>query len=283
MSRRYGGDVAHAIELVLRWPVDEVAAASVIDGEVTIVGSTDTRFPLASITKLLSALAFLVAVEEGTVGLDEDLASSLRLPGLAPLRSAELLSHASGLGPDTPARRLVREAERRIYSNVGYELAADAVARKSAMPFDRYVHEAVFAPLGMQSTTLEGSAASGATSTITDLVAFLREFHTPRLISTATHRMMVTARHPGLTGILPGFGRQADNAWGLGPEIRSNKSPHWTGIHNSAETYGHFGRAGSCLWWDPVARRGVIALTTRAFGDWAVEEWPRLADAVLTQ
>lgn len=275
--------MAQAIELVLRWPVEEVAAASVIDGDVTIVGSTETRFPLASVTKLMTALAILVAVEEGTVGLDEDVAPLLRLPALAPLHTVELLSHSSGLGPDTPARRLVAEAERRIYSNAGYELAADAVARKSGMPFEHYLHEAVFAPLGMQSTTLAGSPASGASSTIADVVTLLREMHSPRLISSTTHRMMVTPRHPGLNGILPGFGRHVDNAWGLGPEIRSNKSPHWTGTRNSPETYGHFGRAGSCLWWDPVAGRGVVALTTRSFGEWAMEEWPRLADAVLAQ
>jgi CubicO group peptidase (beta-lactamase class C family) len=94
---------------------------------------------------------------------------------------------------------------------------------------------------------------------------------------------MTTTCHPGLPGILPGFGRHPDNAWGLGPEIRAHKSPHWTGLANSPQTFGHFGRAGSCVWWDPVARRGVIALTTRAFGDWAIDEWPRLADAVLAE
>jgi CubicO group peptidase (beta-lactamase class C family) len=269
--------------MVLRWPVDEVAAASVVDGDVTIVGSTDARFPLASITKLMTALAILVAVEEGTVALDEDISSHVRLPALAPLRIAELLSHSSGLGPEVPARRLVAEAERRIYSNAGYELAADAVARKSAMSFEHYLREAVFVPLGMQSTVLDGSPASGASSTIVDVVAFLRELQSPRLISAVTHRAMVSSRHAGLNGVLPGFGRHADNAWGLGPEIRSNKSPHWTSTHNSPQTYGHFGRAGSCVWWDPVANRGAIALTTRPFGDWAIDAWPKLADAVLSQ
>lgn len=273
--------MAAAIELVLQWPVDEVAAASVIDGDVTIVGAVDARFPLASITKLMTALAILVAVEEGTVGLDEDVAPRVRLPALAPLHTADLLSHSSGLGPDAPARRLVAPAERRIYSNAGYEIAAEAVARSSGMAFEHYLGEAVCAPLGMRSTTLTGSPASGASSTISDLVAFLHELHTPRLISGTTHQAMVTPRHPGLNGILPGFGRHADNAWGLGPEIRSNKSPHWTSTRNSPETFGHFGRAGSCLWWDPVVNRGAVALTTRPFGDWAIDAWPKLADAIL--
>jgi CubicO group peptidase (beta-lactamase class C family) len=275
--------VARAIELVQRWPVDAVAAASVIDDDVTIVGVREQIFPLASLTKLTTAMAVLIAVEEGTLSLEDDIASLLDLPDLAPLRIAELLSHSSGVAPDPPAHRLAPEGQRRIYSNVGYELAAVAVARRSGMPFETYLHDAVFAPLSMRSTALIGSPASGVTSTVDDLVRLLRELREPRLVSSATHRHMVTPRHPGLGGILPGFGRQLDNTWGLGPEIRDHKSPHWTGTLNSPETYGHFGRSGTFLWWDPTARRGVIALTTREFGDWATVEWPRLSDAVLSE
>jgi CubicO group peptidase (beta-lactamase class C family) len=274
--------VARAIELVHQWPVDTVAAASVIDDDIALVGLRDQIFPLASLTKLTTAMAVLIAVEEGTLALDDDIAALLDLPDLAPLRIAELLSHSSGLAPEAPANRLTAGGHRRIYSNAGYELAADAVARRSGIPFDTYLHDAVFAPLAMQSTALMGSPASGVTSTIDDLVRLLRELREPRLVSRATHQLMVTPHHPGLGGVLPGFGRQVDNSWGLGPEIRDHKAPHWTGTLNSPETYGHFGRTGTFLWWDPAVRRGVIALTTRDFGDWATVEWPRLSDAVLS-
>ena len=283
MSGRYGGSVAHAIELVQQWPVDVVAAASLIGDDVTVVGSRDIQFPLASLTKLMTALAVLIAVEEGTVTLDGDVASVIDRPDLAPLRIAALLSHSSGLAPDAPARRLVTEGQRRIYSNAGYELAADAVARRSGIAFETYLAEAVFAPLAMRSTALPGSPASGATSTIDDLVHLLRELHEPRLVSRTTHERMVSPHHPGLAGILPGFGRQSDNRWGLGAEIRGHKSPHWTGGRNSPGTYGHFGRSGTFAWWDPAAKRGLIVLTTREFGEWARLEWPRLSDAVLSE
>ena len=277
------GFVHHAVELAQQWSVDAVAAASVIDDEVNIVGSRETNFPLASLTKLMTALGVLIAVEEGTVSLDDDIASVIDRPDLGPLRLDHVLSHSSGLAPETPPRRLAPDGQRRIYSNAGYELAADAVARRSGIAFDTYLHEAVFAPLGMGSTTLIGSPASGATSTIDDVVRLLGELRSPRLISATTHRRMTTPQYPGLSGVLPGFGRQADNVWGLGPEIRGVKDPHWTGRHNSAATYGHFGRSGSFLWWDPVAERGLIALTNRDFGEWAATEWPRLADAVLRE
>jgi CubicO group peptidase (beta-lactamase class C family) len=283
MSGRYGGPVAHAIDLVQQWPVDLVAAASVIGDDVTMVGPRDTPFPVASLTKLMTALAVLIAVEEGTVTLDDDAATLLDRPDLAPLPIAELLSHSCGLAPDTPARRLAPHGQRRIYSNAGYELAAEAVTRRSGIAFETYLAEAVFAPLAMRSTALVGSPASGATSTIEDLTRLLGELREPRLISRATHARMMTPHRPGLAGILPGFGRQPDNSWGLGAEIRDHKSPHWTGSDNSPRTYGHFGRSGTFAWWDPAAERGLIVLTTREFGEWARVEWPRLSDAVLAE
>ena len=81
---------------------------------------------------------------------------------------------------------------------------------------------------------------------------------------------------PGLDGVLPGFGRQTPNDWGLGIELRDAKAPHWTGERNSPRTYGHFGRSGTFLWVDPDAGVALACLTDRDFGDWAKEAWPRL-------
>ena len=85
-----------------------------------------------------------------------------------------------------------------------------------------------------------------------------------------------------LAGLLPGFGRQTPNPWGLGFELRDHKSPHWTGAANSPATFGHFGQAGTMLWVDPAASLGVVALTDRPFGAWAAEAWPAFSDAVLS-
>jgi CubicO group peptidase (beta-lactamase class C family) len=88
---------------------------------------------------------------------------------------------------------------------------------------------------------------------------------------------------PGLDGVVPGFGRQQPNDWGLGFELRDAKSPHWTGSLNSPGTFGHFGRSGTFLWVDPDAGAALGVLTDRDFGDWASEAWPVLADAVLRE
>jgi len=86
---------------------------------------------------------------------------------------------------------------------------------------------------------------------------------------------------PGLVGVLPGFGRQSPNDWGLGIELRDSKSPHWTGTRNSERTFGHFGASGTFLWVDPAAGLACGVLTDRPFGDWAKEAWPAFGDAVL--
>ncbi|MBA2624896.1 MAG: hypothetical protein H0U89_04750, partial [Acidimicrobiia bacterium] len=109
------------------------------------------------------------------------------------------------------------------------------------------------------------------------------ELLVPSLVAPATLAEATTVAFPGLAGVLPGFGRQDPNDWGLGPELRSTKSPHWTGAGNSPATFGHFGRAGGFLWVDPVARVACACLTDLGFGPWATTAWPALGDAVLAE
>jgi CubicO group peptidase (beta-lactamase class C family) len=153
--------------------------------------------------------------------------------------------------------------------------------RATGLPAAQYLHEAVVEPLGLQVTRLEGSPASGAISTLDDMLIVGRELLAPTLISDATLREATEVAFPGLDGVLPGFGRQSPNDWGLGFERRDAKSPHWTGTTNSPDTFGHFGRSGTMLWVDPVAGVALVCLTDRAFGAWAATAWPALANAVL--
>jgi CubicO group peptidase (beta-lactamase class C family) len=149
------------------------------------------------------------------------------------------------------------------------------------VPFATYAAEAVLTPLGMADTTMSGSPAWAASGSAADLCAFGRELLAPTLISDKTLATATTVAFPGLTGILPGFGRQEPNDWGLGFELRDHKAPHWTGTRNSPATFGHFGRTGTFLWVDPEAGLALVGLTDRDFGPWAAEAWPALSDAVL--
>ena len=170
---------------------------------------------------------------------------------------------------------------RRIYSNSGFEVLDEAVAAAAGMSFAEYLDEAVLTPLGMTSTSLEGSAAADAMSTCADLTRFAAELQAPTLVSPATLHEATTVVFPGVDGVLPGFGRQKPNDWGLGFEIRDGKSPHWTGANSSPRTFGHFGQSGTFLWVDPDAGAACIALTDRDFGPWAIEAWPPFTDRVL--
>jgi CubicO group peptidase (beta-lactamase class C family) len=260
------------------WPVPN-AAVAVVDrsGVIAAHGPVDRQFLLASVTKPLAAMAILVAVEEGAVRLD-DAADEDVVPG-ATLR--HLLAHASGYAPERPMRAAA-VGTRRIYSNVGIERAAALVEAATDMPFPAYLDEAVLAPLRMRHTSLPGSAARDGVSTAADLAHVLHELLAPTgLLAAATLREATSVQYPKLRGVLPGFGPQDPNDWGLGFEIRASKSPHWTGAANSPRTYGHFGQSGTMLWIDPVAQLGLVALTDRDFGPWAADAWPSLADAVL--
>ncbi|MFD9720039.1 serine hydrolase domain-containing protein [Streptomyces sp. NPDC059076] len=266
-----------SLAMIDDWPVPTAAAAVVrADGTVTGAhGPVDRRFPLASVTKPLAAYAVLVAVEEGALELDEPAG-----PEGSTVR--HLLAHTSGLAFDEH-RVSAEPGARRIYSNAGFEVLADHVAKATDIPFAEYLHQAVLEPLGMTGTSLEGSAAKDAVSTVNDLVRFAAEVQSPRLLDARTVLTAMTVVHPGLDGLLPGYGRQRPNDWGLGFEIRDGKSPHWTGASSSPHTFGHFGQSGTFLWIDPEVGAACVALTDRAFGAWAVEAWPPFTDAVLAE
>lgn len=270
-----------ALQALARWPVANAAAAVVVcepgtGPPVTLAQAGDHQRPgpWASVTKLCTTLAVLVAVEERILALDERAGP----PGAT---VAHLLAHASGLGPDGGV--LAPPGRRRIYSNAGFEVLADVVTGAADLAFDRYLAEAVLEPLGMDGAALPpgASAASGMTGRAHDLVQLARELLAPAVVHPDTLARATAVTFPGLSGVLPGFGRQDPCDWGLGFEVRDAKSPHWTGSANSPATFGHFGRAGSFLWVDPAAQAALVVQSDREFGPWAVDAWPALADDVL--
>ena len=275
--------LTQALALVDAWPVDHVGAAVVVDATtVATHGPTDRSFRLASISKTITSWAVLVAVEEGIVDLDAVVA-----PDVNPATLRHLLAHAGGYafdGPD-PITGIERK---RIYSNTGIEVAAEAVADAAAMPFEEYLRLGVLDPLAMSSTELRGSPAHAMWSSVEDVVAFMAEVMAPTLLSAPMAAAATRPHFPSLGGIVPGVGRFETCPWGMGFEVRGDKSPHWTGSRNSAATFGHFGGAGTIMWIDPSAipghTVGVVALTDRPFDEWAGEAlrvWPELSDAVL--
>lgn len=258
-----------------RWPGTHRAAGWLrADGTKATAGDAGWPFPLASVTKLLTATAVLVAVQEEIVDLDEPAGppgSTVRL----------LLCHASGL-PFEGDEPIAPPGQRRTYGNAAYERLGTLVAERAEVPFADYVREGVLLPLGMVATTVAGSPAHGGRSTVGDLLRFAGELLVPgRVLAAELLAEAITPQLPDLDGVLPGFGRQSPNPWGLGFELRDHKDPHWTPPEASPATFGHFGLSGAFLWVDPEARVACTALVDRPFGDWATAAWPELGSAVL--
>jgi CubicO group peptidase (beta-lactamase class C family) len=109
-----------------------------------------------------------------------------------------------------------------------------------------------------------------------------RELLAPRLVAEETRDELAYVQFPGLAGVIPDYGRFDHNDWGLGVQLNT-RPPTSMGTRTSARAFGHFGGSGTFLWVDPQANVVCGVVTTRNFGDWAKEAWPRLADAVLDE
>lgn len=154
------------------------------------VSTVNTRWPFASITKVLTATAVMQLVERGRMQLDADVndyLKTLRVPANfpAPVTVADLLRHTDGLD-ELPGRlaatkdavrplrefldgRLLRVAPPggvTRYGSYGIALAGAAVEDVSGLTYDAYVDEEIFEPLGMHRSSIgypENVASSLAT------------------------------------------------------------------------------------------------------------------------
>ncbi len=273
----------------LDWPVGRAGAAVVSPSgvETAFLGgvSGGDLFEVASVTKLMTSLAALAAVESGRIDLDEPVPQAGDSPEAVTLR--HLLAHAGGFPFEPPGRARPPE-QRRIYSNVGFRLLAEAVADAAGTTFPTWLSTSVLDPLGMSATRLvqrrgiDGDPAAGAASTLDDLARLARclldrgaPVVGPELFAEATR-----VQFPGLAGLVPGVGRFDPCDWGLGFELHDGKRPHWMGDRRSAAAFGHFGATGCFLWVDPDAGLAAAAVTDRDFDDgkWAMATWPPWSD-----
>jgi CubicO group peptidase (beta-lactamase class C family) len=274
------------VNLELDWPVGRAGAAVVsasgvetaYQGEVT---GADP-FEVASVTKLMTTLAALAAVESGRIDLDEPVPEAG--DGVT-LR--HLLAHAGGL-PFEPPGKARPPGQRRIYSNVGFRLLAEAVADAAGMSFPGWLASSVLDPLAMGSTRLvlrrgiDGDPAAGASSTLDDLVRLARCLlaRGAPVVGPERFAEATAVQFPGLAGLVPGVGRFDPCDWGLGFELHDTKRPHWMGDRRSPSAFGHFGASGCFLWVDPDAGLAAAAVSDRPFDDdrWGMTTWPAWSD-----
>jgi CubicO group peptidase (beta-lactamase class C family) len=220
------------------------------------------------VSKLVTGLAAAIDVEEGRAALDDAVG-----PDGSTL--AHLLSHSSGLGLEagdpTSAPGL-----KRVYSNYGIDLAAQYLAGDTDVA--TWLTQRVVTPLELRSTRLVRRASEGLEGSTNDLVAFARQWVAPSLIPASRRDRTVVTFLPELSGVVPGWGRFSPCPWGLGPELRGDKS-HWMGQWPPT-SFGHFGRSGSLVLVNVHEGLVLVATSTVDFGAWAHELWPSWTTSV---
>ncbi|MFL5538076.1 MAG: serine hydrolase domain-containing protein [Longimicrobiaceae bacterium] len=191
-----------------------------------------TRWPFASVTKVVTATALMQLVERGRVDLHADVNRYLRVARVPPCRRCgpitpwHLLTHTdaldelpgrqaesrAGLRPLAPflRTRLVRigpPGEMTRYGTYGIALAGVLVEDVSGVPYAEYVRRELFAPLGMRRTTIDlPPGAEGEVATPYELdggsprVARYEWYHTSptsSLVSTVEDMGRFAALHLG--------------------------------------------------------------------------------------
>ena len=255
-------------------PSFDVALVLRVGGDVVYShGDVDRVFPLASVTKPIVAWSALVAVDRGLVGLDDPAG-----PEGSTVR--HLLAHASGL-PFEGRRPVAAPGKRRIYSNQGFDVLGEVLAEATGMDVAQWVRRSVFEPLGMVSADIPGSPAHAGVASATDVSLFGAELARPTLVSAPLAALAGLSQFPDLAGVVPGYGRFVPCPWGLGVEIRGEKSPHGTAPDASARMIGHFGQSGSFVWADRDLRAAAAFVGAEPFGAWHRDNWSALNSKLL--
>ena len=216
-------------------------------------GPREQVFRWASVTKPVTALATLVAAEEGILDLDD--------PGRArPARRCGICWRTRRGCPSRGGRR----SRSRASGGATRTPASTSWPRSSARRRRCRSPSICERPSSGRWSCGQSCAARPARAARQPRrpAATGREFQRPRLIAPETLAEATSVQFPGLVGVLPDIGRMDPNDWGLGVELRDGKQPHWTGSHNSPRTFGHYGSSGTFLWVDPEADT-ALALSDR--------------------
>lgn len=209
----------------------------------------ETVSDIGSVAKQMTCLGILLLQQRGALSVDDPIRDYLpEVPDFgSPITIRHLMHHTSGLREiygttaiaglrpgdwirQEDALRMVRRqrelnfppGERYLYCNTAYMLLADLISRVSEQPFETWMRENIFQPLGMEDTyimdeqgelfpgradsyefsdrggfrqiydnsTVQG--AGGVYSTVGDLVKWLDHFRTADLGGDTVRRQMLT-------------------------------------------------------------------------------------------
>lgn len=286
----------------------------------------DTLFAIASMTKPITATAVMILADEGKLSIDDPVSkyipefNEVALKGGEKVRCMtikELMTHTSGLvGSQQNEGMLAETAQLLAKRPLGFEpgikweyspglsVCGRVVEVVSKQPFDKFLAERIFQPLGMQNTTFnptaeqrkriaklyepgkDGKPLAQATHWINDL----SEPRTPNpsggLFSTAKDmgrfyqmvlnggeldgkRILSPEAVKQMTTLQTGdlqTGFTPGNGWGLGWCVV--REPQGVTQNLSPGTFGHGGAFGTQGWVDPEKQMVYVLLIQRTnFGN----------------
>jgi CubicO group peptidase (beta-lactamase class C family) len=288
------------------------------------VSPSETIYDLASLTKVVgTTTAVMILYDEGLIGLDDPVSKYLPefsggLKDSVTIRL--LLEHRSGLPPDRPlwrlasspadARRIVlsasldyRPGTRYVYSDLGAMTLAFIVEKVSGQPLDGFLHERVYAPLGMSHTffrpadslkdevaptevtpprgyPLQGEVHDENAYALGGVAGHAGLFSTAQDLAVFAQMMLNGGEYDGVRIVADSTIRlfttraagnralgwaMADGQWGSGQFL-------------SNQAYGHVGYTGTSLWIDPTRDMFVILLTNRVHAARARRPEKEIAD-----
>jgi CubicO group peptidase (beta-lactamase class C family) len=294
--------------------VGEAAFGLLVPGAASV--SADSIFDLASITKIYVGTALLALHDRRRLALDDRIVSVI--PEFAGPDSRRgqvtyrhLLTHTSGLpahvnfrdelGAKAVIARVCNTpltaapAANVVYSDLGFMLAGEAVARIAKAPLDEALRELV-----LESAECADTCYLPPASDLGRIVCTERDSWRGRLLRGEVHdencwAMGGIAGHAGLFGTAADTARLAeayrlggalgsqrtlqrstaraavrqqavgtDERRGLGWALRASDR-HSSGSRLSFESYGHTGYTGTSVWVDPIRALTVVLFTNRVF------------------
>ena len=261
----------------------------------TVRGSIADRHRIGSITKTVTAVAVLQLRDEGRLSLDDPIGRVVPETGYAATTVRELLAHTSGMqsepvgswwerspGVDFATLVAANDGSGAVlppgefhYSNLGYALLGEAVARLRGEPWWDVVSSRVLAPLGMADTTYADDAPAAQGLSVDHFAGTLT--HEPhhdtvamapagQLWSTvadlATFGRFLVTGHPDVLdrATLREMAEPTSESYGLGLWLSEQDGRRWVGHPGSMPGF----QAG--LFVDPGSGDGVVALSTSTTG-----------------
>jgi D-alanyl-D-alanine carboxypeptidase len=247
--------------------------------------TADTIYNIASMSKQFTAASIMLLQQDGKLTIDDPLSKYLpQLPYAKRVTLRNLLNHTSGIpdyldyipdtGLTTPKILAVLEkvrvdstpGTRYEYSNSNFILLGVVVTKASGMPFDRFVTQRIFRPLGLGSTSV-GTAAKdlpngalgytvvsnrttladpqsaaqldfpdgGVNSTVLDLATWDAALDSGRVVDPDLVRLMFTAGpHSSETTHGYGLGLGVDQTYG---RVEISHQGEWTGYAGENVTF----------------------------------------------